>query len=399
MKKSSILGVAFAMLLGGQSVLAQNAEVTYVEDPSQGYTFNRFKDNWFLQAEGGGNVLMSHQDAIRDLKDRVAPAASLWLGKWFSPILGFRAGANFMATKGIADYAGAYGVIKGDYEPDGYYKTKVNEFGLGFDAMINLTNWWCGYRPGRVYDGILYVGGAGYFNTIRDNAAKDVSYKWGDDKMVGLNAGLINSFAVSKHVDIYLDIRWTMYASHDDERGTRRSAHDLAAYLGVTYNFGKTEWDAPIVPVCPPVQDCSAIEARLQAANARINDLERELRDCLNRPVAAAAVEKAPLATIIYPINVSRLTNIDKKVLNAVSEVMKSNPSQDYLLTGWADNFTGNDQINERLRWARVNGVKDYLVKAGVAAGQLDATINDGNRLGDDSKYMELDRAVTIEEK
>ena len=28
-------------------------EVTYVEDPSQGYLFNRMRDNWFIQADGG----------------------------------------------------------------------------------------------------------------------------------------------------------------------------------------------------------------------------------------------------------------------------------------------------------------------------------------------------------
>ena len=398
MKKSTILGVACALLMGGVSAFAQ-APATYVEDPAQGYLFNRFKDNWFLQAEGGGNVLFSHQDAVRDFGDRFAPAASLWLGKWFSPILGFRAGANMMMTKGVADYSGAYGAMLDDYNPDGLWKTKVNEFGLGFDAMFNLTNWWCGYRPGRVYDGILYVGGIGYWNTLKDYDGKtSQGYYWGGDKTVALNAGLINSFALSKHVDLYIDLRWTMLANHDDERGTRRCSHDIAAYIGVTYNFNRTEWSAPVVPVCEPAEDCSAIEARLQAANARINDLERELKDCLSRPIAEVKVNNAPLATIIYPINVSRLTNVDKKVLSAVSEVMKSNPTQEYTLTGWADNFTGNDQINIRLRNARVNGVKDYLVKEGVAESQLNATVNHGNRLGDDSKYMELDRAVTIEE-
>lgn len=53
MRKSTILGLALFM---GQSALAQsNQEVSYVEDPSQGYIFNSFSDNWFVSVEGGIN--------------------------------------------------------------------------------------------------------------------------------------------------------------------------------------------------------------------------------------------------------------------------------------------------------------------------------------------------------
>ena len=89
-------------------------------------------------------------------------------------------------------------------------------------------------------------------------------------------------------------------------------------------------------------------------------------------------------------------------MLNAVADVMK-NSGKDYLLTGWADNYTGNDAINTRLRTNRVNGVKNYLVGRGVNAGNLDATINNGNLQEDiDGLGIELaplDRAVTITEK
>ena len=52
MKKSLLLAFGCAMLAG--TAVAQNAqEVTYVEDPAQGYLFNKFSDNWFIQGEGG----------------------------------------------------------------------------------------------------------------------------------------------------------------------------------------------------------------------------------------------------------------------------------------------------------------------------------------------------------
>jgi hypothetical protein len=77
---------------------------------------------------------------------------------------------------------------------------------------------------------------------------------------------------------------------------------------------------------------------------------------------------------------------------------MNSNTSKNYVLTGWADNYTGNDQINNRLRENRVNGVKNQLVKFGVNESQLTATTNNGNLCDLGEKYVALDRAVTIEE-
>ena len=50
------------------TLFAQEAaqEVTYVEDPSQGYLFNRMKDNWFITAEGGAGIYFSPNDSKRD---------------------------------------------------------------------------------------------------------------------------------------------------------------------------------------------------------------------------------------------------------------------------------------------------------------------------------------------
>ena len=77
---------------------------------------------------------------------------------------------------------------------------------------------------------------------------------------------------------------------------------------------------------------------------------------------------------------------------------MKSSPDKHYTLTGWADNYTGNDVINVRLRHNRVNGVEKQLLKLGVPQSQLTATINNGNLVDLGEKYVALDRAVTIDE-
>ena len=83
-------------------------------------------------------------------------------------------------------------------------------------------------------------------------------------------------------------------------------------------------------------------------------------------------------------------------MLQGVANVMKPD-NKKYTLTGWADNYTGTDAINTRLRKNRVETVKNQLVRYGVNADQLNATTNNGNRVDLGDKCLTLDRCVTIE--
>lgn len=406
MKKATLLA-AFGLLLGAGSMMAQESsrEVTYVEDETQGYLIPSFKYNWFITGEGGADFFVSPRDVHRKWSDRFAPAASLYVGKWFTPIIGARIGADFVACKGLSDFPYTSGAEPNQPTVDGLYKTYTNEIGPAFDVMFNLTNWWCGYKPNRVYNAVFYAGGGGYWSMSKkfnkNNIGEYIEDGWhnGRDRVLTVRAGLQNVFSVSKHVDIMLDLRASLLDGHGDQATTSNRTHlALQAFLGLTYNFNPKGYHHPIVPICPEPENCDALRARLAAADARIADLEQQLQDCLNRPMTVTEEKSAPLATIYYPINVSKLTKEDQNVLGAIANVMTSNPSTKYVLTGWADNYTGTDAINKRLRLARVTGVQKYLLKLGVPESQITATTNNGNLCDLGEKYVALDRAVTIEE-
>ncbi len=396
MKKSSILGLVAALFIG-QSAMAQSAqEITYVEDPAQGYLVNKFSDNWFISAEVGANYHFSSNNSERPFFRRFSPNAGLWVGKWFSPIIGMRAGFNFTALKSLSHgmetgYAGPY---------KKWNSFKRNEFGGNVDVMINLTNWWCGYRADRIYNGIFYGGGGINLQYIPsfDRRGNRDGWENGDNTNLTAHVGYINNFAVSKNVSLYLDLRGVLLTDEWTPTAPQKKKMDLQAYVGVTYNFDKTGWNAPVVPVIPEIPNCDAVEARLQAANARIADLEGQLRDCLNRPVEKVEVKEGPLCTVYYTIGKSNISRVDRKVLGAVAEIMKQNPNQKYTVTGWADNYTGSEQVNNRLRHARANGVEKVLLKNGVNPSQLEVTTNNGNLNDMGEKFVSLDRAVTIEE-
>lgn len=400
--KKGLLALACAAMMS-QAVVAQTAqEVTYVEDPSQGYLFNRFQDNWFISAQGGGDIFFSPGDVNRKAWDRWEPAAGISFGKWFSPLLGARLSADFLKMKGLSDVADAHGVQPGEGTVNGLYKQVWIQLGPSFDVLFSLTNWWCGYSPTRVYDLTLYAGGGMYFTLARNYNKENNPYENCKDNVLQVRAGLINTFHVSKHFDVFLDLRFQAIDNHRDEEYLtwNKTAYNAAAYLGVTYKFNKTYWSHPIIPVCPEPENCDALRARLAAAEAQIGDLEAQLKACLDRPAEVIKEEapKAPLATIYFPINVSKLTREDVRVVNAVAEVMKSNPDTKYTVTGWADNYTGNDRINTNLRKNRAASVERQLLKAGVPAGQFNTTINAGNLVDLGVKFVALDRATTIQE-
>ena len=103
----------------------------------------------------------------------------------------------------------------------------------------------------------------------------------------------------------------------------------------------------------------------------------------------------APLATVYFPIGSSKVNAVNAKVVKAVANVMK-NTDEKYVLTGWADNYTGTDAINKKLRKNRAANVKKMIVKAGVAEDRLETTTNDNNLTEYGEKSASLDRAVTI---
>ena len=398
MKKATLLACACALFMG-VAANAQEAtqELQYQPDPSQGVLLNRMKDNWFITAEAGASFYIAPYGVHRAVADRFMPAASIYGGKWFSPVFGGRFGVNYLGLKGLAPsqrYIGAMPEMV-----NGYYKTKYAEIGPVFDLMVNLTNWWCGYKPNRVYNATVYAGAGAYFTLTRhyDAQGNSEGFKNADNDIINLRAGLINSFRISEQMQISLDLRATGLSDLAGVDGNRK-ALALQAYLGFTYNFKKRDWTAPVVPIIPEPENCDALRARLAAADARIADLEQQLKDCLNRPVETVVENNGPLATVNYPIGVSRLSRENQRVVKAIAHVMTQNSDKKYTVTGWADNYTGTDNINMRLRKNRAEGVAKLLKSNGVPASQINVTTNNGNLSDLGEKCVALDRAVTIEE-
>ncbi len=401
MKKIALLSLACASLLSAAPATAQ--EVTYVEDCSQGILINKMKDNWFITLQGGGNFMFSNHDREAKTKNRFGGTAGLFVGKWFTPVIGLRAGASWNYLKGATTADGYFrDMNKSAIDNGEFYPERFMTAGPEVNIMINLTNWWCGYRPNRVYNAVLHGGGGAYWTF--DHKYRNGEIKWHEasDKTLFANLGLQNNFRLSKHFDFFIDVACTIIEPYyDDLNGSfRRITYIPQAEIGFTYKFNKTDWNCPVTAVCPTWKytdaEGDALVARIANADAKIRDLQRQLDDCLNRPKVQQCEDE--LATIYYPINVSTLSAREKTLIASMAEVMKQNSDKKYILTGWADNYTGNAEINTRLRNERVNGVAKHLLKCGVPQSQFETRIDDKNLTDFGAKGAPFDRAVTIME-
>ena len=416
MKKSVLLGLAL-LAFGGSSAVAQ--EVQYVPDCSQGLLINKNTSNWFLTLQGGANMLFGKGDIHAAIKDRIEGQGAIYLGKWVTPNFGFRFGANYKMTKGATHMGDQFWkqnadrpLVKDDVVQNGWYPQKWMGLGPEFDVLINLTNWWCGYRPNRVYNAVLHGGAGAYWRWYRGYEDHEVGrgdLKWRPDHNTIMFAtlGLQNNFRLSKHVDFFIDLQYQMIDDFE-------LAHAADVNLGFTFNLGQTGWDCPVTAVCPTWKytdaEGDAMVRMIEDQKGQIRKLQKDLEDCLKAPKQTTVVrpgsqvsqkvqECKKLVTVYFPINQYTLSSREEIVLRGVAQVMKDNPGSVYDLIGWADTYTGNEAINDALRENRVNTVKNYLINLGVDASQLNAIPSADTNLYEEfgSAAAPIDRAVTID--
>ncbi|MCU6768261.1 OmpA family protein [Barnesiella propionica] len=392
MKKLSSVVLLFALICAPIAKGATASEESKSERvPVKSLLMNGFWDNWFISAGAGADVYLGQQDSKYGFGDRITPSFNINVGKWFTPVIGLRLGADYYGMRGLT--TGNSFVYGQPYEKDGvlYHKQKFGFFTPHIDVMGDFSSLFCGYRANRVYSPILYLGGGAAIGTDLNEGSS-----------LYLRLGFLNRFRLSKAWDLNLDINAGMVENNFDGDGGKRGDFIVGATLGVAYKFKEREWKAPVMPVVEPVmskysdQEGDALVAQLKDANNKIANLEQQLADAQKQqPVVVEQAEETPCATIYFSADRSDVTRKDLTILKALAKVMKANENTKYVVTGYADNKTGSASYNAKLREARAQKVYNVLVQNfGVNPKQLEKTTNDGN-LNLFGSYT-LDRAATI---
>ena len=155
------------------------------------------------------------------------------------------------------------------------------------------------------------------------------------------------------------------------------------AGLKLSYHFGKKK-QAPVVEkpaVITEPEPQPVVEQQPVVEEKPAPVVEKALPAVETAAVAATVVSDAvadiTLPVIYFANNSHRLTQREADKLDAVAEMMKSQPDVTLSIAGHASNI-GSKQYNLRLTQRRANTVKMLLVRRGIAASRLHPVVGRG---------------------
>jgi len=376
-------------LAAALSVNCLNAQT--VTETSRKVETNRFFDNWFMSVGGGAQVYFGDNDSQGRFGKRIAPTLDVAVGKWFTPGLGLRLEYSGLQAKGFGPQYAAY--TNGSMNDKGYNKQNWNIMHLHGDVLFNLTDMFCGYREGRVYSAIPYVG-LGWMH----------SYDRPKTNELAATVGFINRFRLSSALDLNLEMRGTLVNDRfDGELGGKGKEGLATVTVGLTYKFKQRGFQRATVRTV----STGISESDMQQLRDRLNNMQKE-KQMLADELEAARNKKAETIVskemtiapriIIFPLGKSTLSKQERVNLGYFAKLIKEAPADKvYTIVGYADNKTGSAAVNERLSEERAEAVRDALVtEFGVKASQLKTE----SRGGVDNMYYDdeaLSRAVIVE--
>lgn len=374
--------VILSLLLAGATatVSAQEKEKFYSES---------WKNNIFISV-GGGAQATTNPDT--KFGKSVTPLVNVSLGKFINPIWGFRGQVYGWQSKQMTAYP--------FLTLDNRVKRKENYVGVNLDGMMNLTNLFCGYKPGRVFEAMFFVGPSvnfarnygdwepGYTTTegvlqpdgsLLYETQIDPSKTTTTNKkircLVGASVGLGAKFNINPKWAIDIEARGQVTPSILGAYSSAKTDGYLHLTAGVTHTFGGKKFVS-----CSPKVDQSAINDELNKYRDELARAQRDLADAKYalenaEPVVKEVVKEVEVAgprAIFFQINKAVIDDYGMVNLKLAAKTIKANPNKKYKIAGYADKATGNAKWNQKLSDMRAQAVYDALINEGVSKDQLE---------------------------
>ena len=353
----SIVGLALTASLTASALYIVEEQIAVAEMvPGKVYYYEeRNLDNWYMSL-GAGTQMLVWEQAGNDVHFTLA--MNLAVGKWISPYWGMRMSAMAGSLHFVWD--------------NNYGSMRYGAFYLDF--LWNMTNSLMGYKENRVFSFIPFLGlGAslGWHHSTFDNKT------WA----LPITGGIKMNFRLSRHIDFFLEARVQAVADQFNHVMRGGQVEAIASAIGgltIKFGGGFNAYD--------PYTDRLAI-AEL---NRRTNQLRSELNDCRSRKVdcppcpevaptvsETVVVEQQPCsgvmtASVLFGLNSATVSQQEMVNIYNVAQWLKSNPSCNVTITGYADRNTGSSDYNKELSHRRAQAVAEILQnKYGVSSSRI----------------------------
>jgi outer membrane protein OmpA-like peptidoglycan-associated protein len=370
MKKVLLCLAVFAMSL---TAIGQEKEKTYRHE---GFETNRLFDNWEASVLGGVQAFHVLGGSDANFGESFMPAMQVAVGKWVTPVFGAR-----LAFQG-------FGINDGT-DTNGFTNSSYHY--LHTDVMVNLTNWFCGYKSDRFYNAVL-LGGFGWAASQPQNMTEaeleNATDKWNDE--FAATVGLSNRFRICEAIYAHVDL--TGMIVKDDfrnvlpsENGNKGINYELMA--GISYHMPTRGFD--VVDYTPYKRKISDLEKDLAASrkdlekgNSDNNNLKNQVekeRKAKEQALAEAkriketfSLSKGQSLSIYFTIDCSKVTDRNMENIKFLAEAIKTSAkNRVFTITGYADEQTGSSEHNMELSKKRAEAVYNALIDLGVDSNKL----------------------------
>lgn len=357
--KHLLLTLALGIGTCGFSASAQ----TVVADNGDTY---QFKPHFYLNLQGG----IAYTVGEASFGHLLTPAAAANLGYNFTPVFGLRIGGSGWQAKGSWT------------QPRVYYKYKYIQGNL--DAVVNLTNAFCGWQPKRLFNGYTFLG-IGYNKTIdNDEVAKFVSNQDPYHFVVG-RFGLGANFRLCDWAAFNIEVNVNGLSDKFNAKHGGNWDWQFNALAGLTFTLGKSYKVIPAAipepePVPEPVKEEPVAEPAPAPAPAPVKE----------EPKPQPKV--APFqCDVFFTLNSSSISKSEMQKVEKLAKFLNEYPSAKVSITGYADKGTGSADINQKISQRRAAKVAAALVERGIDSSRIttDAkgdtvqpfAVNDDNRV------------------
>jgi hypothetical protein len=419
MKKVFITMIAFLAL---SSVAMADGHVDSVR-----YLTTKFGKNWFISGSATCNWWQSSMRTPESLGYVDSYTAVRWNkptfgfnvsgGKWLNHCTGVRLvysntriNSYILGRHSGLDYLQfLYGDNPEPLEGTGdnaIYATSMRYHNLRGDYMISPIDFFQGYyNPERIWTPVLYVGGGislasehffglqdifGHFNAVTEELP-EVGYNF----ELAVDLGLSNNFRISDHLDINLDLNWTVQKWTFDSWGyefvepsgarPKRLDNMYTASLGLTYFFSR-EYDLP-KDCCAELDSIKKL-LPLYADTVYIHDTIVNFVNLQTEDIISY-----PFSIFFNRDSYQLMSKRDLVNLREIAKVAKDNGYK-LRLRGSCDSATATPAYNQTLSENRCRKIMMELMELGIPEDQIILVPVGGVKELDPTEY---DRRVLIE--
>jgi outer membrane protein OmpA-like peptidoglycan-associated protein len=354
MNKTITFIIALAMPLAAHSQVARE------HVPNNNFVTHGFGENWFVSIGAGVQRYIGEHDLKEKFDKALHPLFDISVGKWLVPTLGVRAQLSGYQLGGLTDDPSNVHVSNPAPVQNNLHSQRWKQFNVHVDALLNVSNWWGGYREGRVYECVPFLG-IGLIHAMNH----------GGNTEPFLAAGIVNKFRASDRLDLNVELRGNLVPdAFDGESGGLRVDGLLAVAAGISYKIRNTPFVRATVGVraseyystkealLVEMARAERLQAELEAERAKIKTVEQEIEQ--------------PLPYLFFHIGSVTLDPAGLLILGQIADAIKRHPDAIYSITGYADQNTGSASRNRELSERRALHVAHTLVNHhGVNPGQL----------------------------